>query len=134
NSGVAGHVELVGAQPHEKIPEYMSAADLLVLPSWYEGNARVLAEAALTGLPAVATDVSGARDTVIHGETGWVVSPGDPEALAEGVLRLLRDDGLRREMGARGRAHVAALSEEERLLDRFQAMCEETVKRWRGAR
>lgn len=95
----------------------MAAADLFVLSSANEGMARVLIEAAASGLPAVATDVSGTRLAVIDGQTGAVVPPRDPVALAGALDTLL---GQRERLGEMGRAARALASRrfgEARMLD-----------------
>lgn len=85
---------------------YYHAMDLLVLPSWREGFPNVVLEAAATGIPAVTTLSTGSRDAVIPDVTGLLIQPGDPEAIAEAVLRLLRDSPRRSEMGRAARAWV----------------------------
>lgn len=67
--------------------QLLAAADVLVLPSLTEGLPGVLIEAAMTGLPAVATDVGFVDDVIEQGVTGFVVAPGDPGALADAVRR-----------------------------------------------
>jgi spore coat protein SA len=66
-------------------------------------------EAMASGVPVVSTRRGGPSETVIDGETGYLVDAGDDAALAERVLTLLRDPGLRQRMGAAGRARVEAL-------------------------
>ena len=126
--GIAEGVKFVGAVPYEQTPAYFAACDVFVLPSVYEGNARVLAEAAAAGKPVVATDVSGTRDTVIDGETGYVVPVGRPEALAQGMIRLLDDPARAAEMGHRAREHILALYDEQRLLAGFAELWEATAR------
>jgi len=60
-------------------------------------------EASATGVPVVATDIRGCRETVIEGENGFLVPVRDAVALAEAIRRLLRDRGLRERMGSRAR-------------------------------
>jgi glycosyltransferase involved in cell wall biosynthesis len=126
--GVDRSVVSAGAAPYAHIPAYFAACDLFVLPSVYEGNARVLAEAAAAARPVVATDVSGTQDTVIDGQTGYIVPVGQPEALAGGVIRLLDDPGRAAEMGRRAREHVLALYDEQRLLAGFAALWQATAR------
>ncbi|GAA5159505.1 glycosyltransferase family 4 protein [Viridibacterium curvum] len=71
-----------------------------------EGIPRALLEAAACGKPLVATDVPGCRELVVDGETGFLVPPGDAVALAEALLKLLRDASLRERMGRAARQHV----------------------------
>ncbi|MDY0056567.1 MAG: glycosyltransferase family 4 protein [Methyloversatilis sp.] len=80
---------------------YLRAADLLVLPSHREGLPNVVLEAMASGLPCVAADVSGTRDLVQHGRTGYTYSPDDPHALALAVCSGLSPAG--RALGENGR-------------------------------
>jgi glycosyltransferase involved in cell wall biosynthesis len=63
-------------------------------------------EAMAAGLPVVASRVGGLPEQVVHGETGVLVAPGDPEDLAEALARLVADGELRRRLGAAGRARA----------------------------
>lgn len=90
----------------EEIPKVMALLDVLVLPSTRETFGRVLVEAAAMGKPVVATKVGGIPEIVDDGETGFLIRPGDPDALAEKVLTLLRDQVLRNKMGDTGRRRV----------------------------
>jgi glycosyltransferase involved in cell wall biosynthesis len=126
--GVANAVMFAGEVPYTQMPAYFAACDLFVLPSVYEGNARVLAEAAAAAKPVVATDVSGTQDTVFEGETGYIVPVGQPKALAEGIIRLLDDPARLVEMGRRAREHILALYDEQRLLAGFAELWEATAK------
>ena len=85
----------------------LSAADIHAMPSRWEGFGLSAAEAMAAGLPVVATDVGGLREVVADGETGLLVRPGDPFALAEAIETLARDADLRRRLGEAGRRRVA---------------------------
>jgi glycosyltransferase involved in cell wall biosynthesis len=119
--GLAGAVTLAGFLPDPAAA--MAAADLFVLSSVNEGMARVLVEAAATGLPAVTTDVSGARHCVEDGRTGRVVAVGDAAALADAmhdVLDLPADGRLA--MGRRARALAEQRFALGRMLDETEAV------------
>jgi len=103
--GIKDVVRFFGVVPYPDLPRYYAAADLFLLPSRYEGNARVLAEAGAAGTPSVTTDVSGAHDTVIEGETGAIVPVERPDLFAQRVLELLEDVERLRAMGGRAREH-----------------------------
>jgi glycosyltransferase involved in cell wall biosynthesis len=117
--GVANAIRFLGMVPWAEIPRYLAASDAMLLPSRYEGNARVLAEAAAAGKPVVTTDVSGASDTVIPGETGYVVPVERPDLFAAAILELLSDRERMPAMGLRAREHVRALYHERALLPAF---------------
>jgi glycosyltransferase involved in cell wall biosynthesis len=128
-AGLGDALHFTGPIPHQQLPAFYAAADIFVLPSRYEGNARVLAEAAAAGLPAVTTDVSGARDTVLDGETGFVLPIGDPTAFAGRVCELLADQERAAEMGALARRRVSVLYGADRLLPAFRRFWESTALR-----
>ena len=76
--------------------------EVLVVPSLTEGAPLVVLEAMAAGVPIVASAVGGIPDQIRHEDEGLLVPPGDPEALGDAVLKLLRDPGLARRMGASG--------------------------------
>ena len=104
--GLAGRARLVG--PCADMPAAYALADLAVAPSTApEAFGRVAVEAQAMGCPVIAADHGGARETVRDGETGWLVAPGDPAALAAALARALATPPERRAaMGAAGRAHA----------------------------
>jgi phosphatidylinositol alpha-1,6-mannosyltransferase len=126
--GLGESVVFCGAVPHDSIPSYYAACDVFVLPSRYEGNARVLAEAAAAGRAAVTTEVSGAADTVLDGLTGYVLPVGRPDLLAERTLRLLSAPDEAAQMGRRAREHVLNLYSDARLLAGFRQFWEATAR------
>ena len=100
--GLAGRVKLLGFR--EDIPRLMRAVDVVVHTSTApEPFGRVLVEAMLVERPVIASDAGGAREIVEDGVTGLLVPPGQPDALAEALRRLLDDPALRLSMGQRGR-------------------------------
>lgn len=110
--GVA--VELPGER--RDVPELLAGADAFVLSSRSEGLPISILEAMSAGLPVVASAVGGVPELVVDGETGLLVPPGDPEALADALGRLLGDAELRRRLGAAGRERA----EREFGLERFR--------------
>ena len=83
------------------------AADMLVMPSRWEGFGLAAAEAMAAGLPVVGTRIAGLSDVVVDKQTGLLVEPGDPTALAEAILVLGRDADLRHRLGQAGMDRVA---------------------------
>ncbi|MCD6505950.1 glycosyltransferase family 4 protein [Candidatus Poribacteria bacterium] len=83
-------VWFIGRRPHEEIPLWMNAADLLCLPSLNEGLPNVILEAHACGRPVVASDVGGVREILVDGEGGYLCRPADPKSLAMAVLKSLR--------------------------------------------
>jgi glycosyltransferase involved in cell wall biosynthesis len=84
----------------------LSISDVCVLSSSSEGFSNSILEYMAAARPVVATDVGGAREAIVHGETGYLVSTGDDEQLAEHVIELLSDSESARSMGEAGRGRV----------------------------
>jgi glycosyltransferase involved in cell wall biosynthesis len=99
----AGYIHVLGSRPHDEIPGWLSAADILVLPSWREGLPNVVVEAIACERPVVATRVGGIPEAVIDNESGILVDKQDPQALAEAINFLLLESEARKKMGTRGR-------------------------------
>lgn len=119
-SGLDQVVTLAGFSP--AVGDALAAADLFVLSSANEGMAWVLMEAAASGLPAVTTEVSGARFCVRDGVTGLVVPCGDPAALAGAVEQLLRDPARRLAMGRQARALAEERFDARRMIGQTRAV------------
>jgi glycosyltransferase involved in cell wall biosynthesis len=103
--GLDDRVDFLGAVDAESVPGLLNRATLLVMSSDYEGLPVVLIEAARQGRPAVATAVSGVPEAVIHGETGLLVEPDAPDALAGAITTLLDDPGRAQRFGEAARRH-----------------------------
>lgn len=90
----------------EKVAELLSVSEICALSSKAEGFSNSLLEYMAAGKPVVATDVGGARETVIEGKSGYLVASGDDQAMAERLISLLRNPNQAREMGEHGRMMV----------------------------
>jgi glycosyltransferase involved in cell wall biosynthesis len=102
----------------DDVAELLRAADIFVLASHREGMPRSIIEAMMTGLPVVATDIRGAREEVVDGETGCLVPVEDPQALAGMLTRFARDAELRARIGAAGRARALDHYDEAKVIAR----------------
>lgn len=120
--GVSQKVIFTGLR--RDIPDILAALDLLVLPSRWEGMPNVVLEAMAAGTPVVATAVGAVPELVIDGETGLLVPPEDPAALAQCLRRLLSDAPLRARLAAAGRARVEKEFSLEKMLQRTQELYE----------
>ena len=112
------------------VADLLNAADAYLMSSAWEGMPIVLLEAAATALPIVATDVGGNREVVRHGESGLLVEPGDPRALAAAMSELLaRPAEVRRRMGEHGRTYVVETYDLGRIAARWEALYEYLLSR-----
>jgi glycosyltransferase involved in cell wall biosynthesis len=104
--GVGGAVDLAGER--DDVADMLAAADVFVLPTLSEGLPMSVLEAMAAGLPVVAAAVGGVPELVDDGETGLLVPPGRPDAMAAALGRLAADPALRRRLGAAGRRRAEA--------------------------
>jgi len=95
--GIKHHVHWLGYRPDAR--ELLFALDVFVIPSLYEGLPVAIIEAMDAGLPVIATRVGGNPELVIHGETGFLVEPGNAEELAIAISSLMADPIKRFQMG-----------------------------------
>lgn len=107
----------------------IAAADVVVCASQFESYGMVHVETMASGKPIVSTRRGGPSETVVEGETGFLVDAGDAPALEERVLQLLRDPALRQRMGEAGRARVEAHFSAQAMADAFSQVVEELVSR-----
>ncbi|MFN3936369.1 MAG: glycosyltransferase [Gemmobacter sp.] len=130
-AGVADNLTLAGWQDEAGVREALAAAHALILPSLAEGLPMVVMEAMAAGRPVIATAIAGIPELVRPGETGWLVPPGDTDALARAMIELhdAEPDRLAR-MGAAGRSLVLerhdARAEAARLAGLFGAQDPQT--------
>jgi glycosyltransferase involved in cell wall biosynthesis len=101
--GIAERCAWHGAQPQTALPEFYRRASAVVVPSVGEGLGLVAVEAQLCEAPVVAFESGGITDTVVAGETGMLVPPGDVDALAAALDRCFADPELRLALGRAGR-------------------------------
>ena len=96
--GFDGAVRFLGAQTQERLRLYYAAAEMTVMPSYYESFGMVALEAMACGNPVIASRVGGLTTTVQDGVTGYLVPEGDPGILADRISTILGDAGLRRRL------------------------------------
>ncbi|MBI5787877.1 MAG: glycosyltransferase [Candidatus Schekmanbacteria bacterium] len=88
---IENHVEFIGAKPNSDIPMWLSAADILVLPSFSEGVPVVLLEALASGIPCVTSAVGGIPEIIKDGHNGYLINPECPQEIADKINLLLSD-------------------------------------------
>jgi 2-deoxystreptamine N-acetyl-D-glucosaminyltransferase/2-deoxystreptamine glucosyltransferase len=101
-----------------------AALDVVAIPSYYEGFCFTAVEAALAGLPVVASDASGLREVVEDGRTGILVPPRDPDALAGALERIAADPALARALADEGRRRARERFDPPRLHDELERFLE----------
>jgi glycosyltransferase involved in cell wall biosynthesis len=101
--GLTGGVAITGALPHAQLLDLVQAADLVVVPSRFEGFGLTALEAMALGRPVLATTAGGLPEVIEHGASGWLVAPQDPALLAQAIGQLMDDAPLRQRLGAAGR-------------------------------
>jgi glycosyltransferase involved in cell wall biosynthesis len=124
---VDGRVLFLGHR--EDVPELLAACDLFVLPSLYEGFPLSVLEAMAAGRPVVATAIGGTEEAVINGETGLLVPPHDPAALAAAIRSLLSDPPLGRRLGLAGRERALREFSAEKMVREVTELYERILSR-----
>lgn len=140
--GLTEEIHLLGSRPQHEVASFLARAEIFVLPSvvapdgQMEGIPVALMEAMASGLPVVASSLSGVAELVEDGVSGRLVPPGDPEALAAAVARLADDPARARRMGERGRRKIhsefrlqGCVARLIDLLDRFSPPAPDDVER-----
>ena len=113
--------------PTKGIGKEYAESSMLVMSSHYEGFPMVMIEAMACGLPAVCFDFKcGPRDIIVEGENGLIVPDGDIEGLAKALIRLMKDDELRKKMGENAKKVVETYSEEG-VMAKWVKLYEETI-------
>lgn len=104
--GVDAQLVCTGRVPPDDVLAYFGVADVVAVPSMWEGFGLSAAEAMAMERPVVAADVDGLAEVVDHGRTGLLVAPGDVDGLGAAVAGLLEDENIRRRYGRQGRRRV----------------------------
>ncbi len=124
--GLQDHVRVLGRRSPIEVRDELRRSDIFLLPSLTEGLSNAGVEAMGCGLPVVMTDCGGAREGVTHGVEGLIVPLWDPDAMGDALLRLARDEELRRTMGRAARDRVVRDFTGERHVREFVQLFEET--------
>jgi glycosyltransferase involved in cell wall biosynthesis len=134
------HAAAIGAGPHicwpghvADMPRFLAALDIYVSPAETEALGIGLIEAAIAQIPTVATDVGGVSEVVVDDETGLLVPPADPHALAAAVLALLGDPERAQAMAGAARERAVREFDPARMVDRTLAVYEAALTAKDGA-
>lgn len=104
----------------DDVPQLLSAVDVSVLASLREGFPNAIVESMAAARPVVATDVGGIPELVIHGKTGFLVPPKDPDAMAKSIIKLLQNKRMAVEMGLQGRKRIDRYFTMDRMIERYE--------------
>jgi len=113
----------------EDLRSVWAASDLFVLPSQGEGFSLALIQAMAAGVPVVAFAAGGPAEIIVHGETGFLIPPGDVAALADRVRELLEDPALRARLAQAAREAVRRRFDREQILRRIESVYEAALQR-----
>ncbi len=125
--GLDNDVLFVGQVPN--IADYLSVADLLLLPSETESFGLAALEAMACEVPVIATRTGGLPEVVLHGETGYLVDLGDTKTMAECAISIISNDRKRREMGERGRAWAVERFNTDRVIPQYENLYERIIQK-----
>jgi N-acetyl-alpha-D-glucosaminyl L-malate synthase BshA len=124
---VKDDVLFVGKQA--KIPDYLGVADVFLLPSELESFGLAALEAHACEVPVIATRIGGIPEVVSEGETGYLSDVGDVEKMSEDTLRLIKDDGLRRAFGEKGRELAIQRYGSDKIIPQYIRFYEQVVQK-----
>jgi glycosyltransferase involved in cell wall biosynthesis len=127
--GLAQRVQFLGHRTD--IPDLLASCDVFVLPSLYEGLPLSILEAMAACKPVIATQIGGTDEAVIAGETGLLVPPANPAALAEAIRTILAHPELARRLATSGRRRVQQEFSENRMIRQFTELYDELLTRRR---
>ncbi len=119
-------VTMVGEQ--SKVEQWLQAMDAFIFPSLAEGVPQALAQAMLSALPCVCTDVGGIPELASHMRTAWVCPPRDADALAQGMQALLNDESLRISLGQAAREHCVQTRSVGQMADAMERVFEDALR------
>jgi N-acetyl-alpha-D-glucosaminyl L-malate synthase BshA len=118
--GLADDVLFAGQVPN--IADYLSVADLLLVPSENESFGLAALEAMACEVPVIATNVGGLPEVVLDAETGYLVGLGDTQMMAEHAIEILSDGRKQRAMGRRGREWAVEQFNTERVIPQYERL------------
>jgi glycosyltransferase involved in cell wall biosynthesis len=122
-------VQMLGVVRGPEKERVLLESDCFILPSHGEGLPMAMLEAMAYGMPVIVTRVGAIPEAVTDGVEGFLIEPGDVEALADRMLRLARDPVLRQRMGEAARARVAAAYSLDAMVERIMALYREVLGR-----
>ena len=126
-----GKIDWVGQVKHREILDYLAASRAFILPSFFEGQPKVVVEAMAAGLPVIGTNVFGTRAAIEHGQTGYLCET-DVDSLAAAIRAVLDSPDLRRKLGSNARKVALERNSLDRLVDREWDLYQEILEERRA--
>ena len=126
--GVADSVRFVGKQPQSRVREYLSVADLLLLPSQSESFGLTALEAMACEVPVIATRVGGIPELVVDGECGYLFEIGDVEGMSAASVRILRNDSERERLGKQGREIAVSRFRTDMIIPQYEELYDRVAR------
>ncbi len=130
NLNIADKIKLLGWQ--QDIPGFLAESDVFFLPSVEESFSQAVLEAMSMAVPVVATDVGGMHELVAHSISGLLVQPDVPQAIAQAIIELLKDNSKARRMGEAGKKRVQKFFRVETMLEKTLEIYEQYIHKKRG--
>lgn len=132
DQGLDDRLVLLDRQPHDRLSELYALGDLFCAPSVYENFANVVLEAMAAGLPVVSTAQGGSLEAIEEGVNGLLVPVNDAPALAGALIRLLKDDPLRKKMGEANRRKAEERFGLNRMAREMVRVYTSAIERWKA--
>jgi glycosyltransferase involved in cell wall biosynthesis len=125
--GVERYVRFSKPVPYHKMPQYLTAADIYVSPSFIDSTSVSLLEAMACGLPPITTDIPGNKEWVKDGVNGFLYPPKDHEALSERIMRLIENEDLRKRFGERCIREVEKRATWDECVSKMETIYQSTI-------
>ena len=125
--GIKENVQFLGWR--QDINDLLKVIDVVVLPSLWEGLPVSILEAMALSKPVVATNIKGNNELVVHGQTGYLVKPGNPEEISAYVLKLLNDQPLAQKMGRLGHSRVKEKFALKKIVEQTSSLYENLLNK-----
>lgn len=127
NEGVINHVCFRNQVPLQQLPEIYNSAHMVIVPSRYDTSPYVCQEAMACGRPVIGSSAGGMPEYLDYGKAGIVVPPEEPTALAEAILNLARNPGLREQLGQAARERVLQIYDRPLIAQRTENLYSKAI-------
>ncbi|VBB43602.1 Glycosyl transferase group 1 [uncultured Desulfatiglans sp.] len=125
------NVEFVGRVPHSEVPNELAKLDIFVALSRSESFGVAVIEAGAAGKPVIVSDAGGLREVVLDNQTGIVVPRDNPHAAAEAIIKLVKNETMRLDMGIAAKSHVREKYNWDSCVDRMINLYKQVIYKWK---